>query len=143
MALFSYLSPLCNVYLLYILVLHVESWGSFFPRKPPNSLIYIPCPHSNRHTQIGGWIDNLCLEAKCLRMTSDAWCQEDDALLNLIFERLFAKKKRYIKILLFLVRNSIEKAHQTFYGTDHQILRARKKGEYFLISFKKVPPGKH
>ena len=69
MALFKDLSPLCNVYLLYILVLHVESWGSFFPRKPPNSLIYIPCPHSNRHTQIGGWIDNLCLEAKCLRMT--------------------------------------------------------------------------
>ena len=99
----------------YNVLVYVESWGSFFPRKPPNSLIYIPpCPHSNRHTQIGGWIDNLCLEAKCLRMTSDAWCQEDDALLNLIFERLFAKKKIY-KNTPFLVRNSLEKAHQTFY----------------------------
>ena len=145
MALFSDLSPLCNVYLLYILVLHVESWGSFFPRKPPNSLIYIPCPHSNRHTQIGGWIDNLCLEAKCLRMTIVMRGAKKKTFYLTEFLNGFLIMNTYKKILPFLVRNSVEKAHQTFYQTDHCTKEARKKGERdFLISFKKSSStGKH
>ena len=113
----------------------------FFPRKPPNSLIYIPCPHSNRHTQIGGWIDNLCLEAKCLRMT--------------IVMRGAKKKTFYLTEFLngFLIMNTYKKYCPFQYGIVQKKLtkpftklttvpkrQGRKERETFLSVSKKVPP---